>query len=249
MNITVLAIPWVVSASDLRRWSRKLSQYGLLLSLMLIPILWHIRTTLPDEQLQGLWVQYLYSHVPCAFTALGLYTVMTGLSLSYCLWPIKFTYLFIESCILPTLFCSLCTLISGSLWGAQTWGTYWVWDARLTSFLVLSAFLGLLHLCTRVPRSGSKSFRKMMCILIVIGFFDVILTHFAVLWFKTLHQGPALFRRGGSSIDPVFAWPLIGHILHIFLLTFSLAMGHFSTKLSVRPPTLKTATLGSIYAT
>jgi len=193
-----------------------------------LPYLWEIRSNLPLEEVQGISVQYLYFHVPCAITTLSLYTILCVFSFFTIVWNIKIAYDGICSILPPCFLSSLATLLSGSLWGKETWGTFWVWDARLTSFLVLSLFLGFLLIATHMRERTSKSFRQLIGIIILIGFFDVILTHFAVEWFQTLHQGRSLWTSSGNKIAPVFAYPLYLHTLHTLLWATGLTAAHFS---------------------
>lgn len=221
-------LPWNWSRLDFYSYSRMMSLIGLFLSLLSLPILWSIQSHIPDEILQGSSVRYLYVHVPCAFTALGLYFAISCASLFYLLWPIKYGYFFIVSFIPPILLCCFLTLLSGSLWGYETWGCYWIWDARLTSFLVLFLFLVIMLIGSYSRKSHLLAFRRAFCLLIILGFFDVLLTHYAVLWFKTLHQGPGLLQWGKpSTVAPVYAIALWYHIAHMVLLNISLGLGHF----------------------
>ncbi len=106
------------------------------------------------------------------------------------------------------------------------WGTYWVWDARLTSVLVLFLlYLGLLALWQAIEEPGRAG--RAAAILALVGFINVPIIHFSVTWWNTLHQGPSVFRMGGSTIDPSLLWPLlvmaIGFTL-LFVLLHLLAM-------------------------
>ncbi len=229
--ITLFSLPGLFSKNDYLTWSHRMATGGIGLCLLAIPFLWKMRTALPLEELQGDSVQYLYIHVPWAFTALFLYGIAASLAAFYLLWPIKYVYFLMESCLWPIWLCSAGALFSGAIWGALTWGTYWVWDARLTSFLVLSVYVGLLLLWSHTQPRHLKAFRKTFCVLVCVGLLDVILTHFSVIWFQTLHQGPGLLRSQGSSLDPVFARPLWAHLLHMGIWNLSLVAGFFYQRL------------------
>lgn len=221
------------SLAVIKAWSERLGIFLILSCLLSLPWLTQMRVHLPDEALQGHSVQYLYFHVPCAFVTLGLYSMMCGLSFLVLLWNIKLCYDAICSLLFPCFLTSVCTLLSGALWGKETWGTFWVWDARLTSFLVLSLFLLFLLLATSsVQKTPSKSYRKTICLLILVGFLDVMLTHFAVEWFHTLHQGRSLFSTRGNQIDHVFAVPLYYYTLHTFLWAMGFVLSDFSIRMS-----------------
>jgi len=98
-------------------------------------------------------------------------------------------------------------LITGSLWGKPTWGTYWVWDARLTSFLLLLfLYLGYMALWNAIEDEVRAA--RAAAVLAIVGAVNLPIIVFSVEWWNTLHQGESIFRRGGPSIAPIFLWPL-----------------------------------------
>jgi heme exporter protein C len=133
---------------------------------------------------------------------------------------------------LGALFTAL-ALITGSLWGKPMWGAYWVWDARLTSFLILFfLYLGYIALWNAIEdevRAGRAA-----AILALVGVVDVIIVKFSVDWWNTLHQGESIFRAGGPTIAAVFLWPLGLMALGYTLLFFTLWMLRVRTEILER---------------
>jgi heme exporter protein C len=104
-------------------------------------------------------------------------------------------------------YCGLC-LVTGSLWGEPTWGTWWVWDARLTSMLVLFlTYLGYLALWASIEDEARAA--RLAAILCLAGLINIPIVRYSVEWWSTLHQGPSLLRKGGSAIDPSMLQPLL----------------------------------------
>jgi heme exporter protein C len=116
-----------------------------------------------------------------------------------------------EAAPLGALFTAL-ALITGSLWGKPMWGTYWVWDARLTSFLILLfLYLGYIALWNAIEDETRAA--RAAAILALVGAVDVVIVKFSVDWWSTLHQGESIFREGGPTISAVFLWPLFAMML------------------------------------
>src|SRR5215472_8052740 len=171
---------------------------GLYLALLVAP---------PDYQ-QGEAVRIMYVHVPAAWMASFVYASMALASAVALIWRHPVADIAArESAPLGAGFTLLC-LVSGSLWGEPMWGTWWVWDARLTSVLVLFfLYLGYIALVnafdepTRGARAGA--------ILALVGAVNLPIIKFSVDWWNTLHQPASVFRIGGPTIDPAMLWPLL----------------------------------------
>jgi len=135
------------------------------------------------------------------------YGLMAGASLVGLVWRHPLADVAAKTAApLGALFTAL-ALITGSLWGKPMWGAWWVWDARLTSFLILFfLYLGYIALWNAIEdevRAGRAA-----AILALVGAVDVVIIKFSVEWWNTLHQGESIFRAGGPLIAPVFLWPL-----------------------------------------
>jgi heme exporter protein C len=161
----------------------------------------------PDYQ-QGDTVRIMYVHVPSAWLALMIYSVMAAASAVGLIWRHPVAELTAQAAApVGCIFTALC-LVTGSLWGQPEWGTWWVWDARLTSVLVLFfLYLGYIALVnafddpTRGARAGA--------ILALVGFVNVPIIKFSVDWWNTLHQPASVFRAGGPTIAASMLLPLL----------------------------------------
>lgn len=161
----------------------------------------------PDYQ-QGNDYRIIFVHVPSAWMSLFIYAVM-GLSAFIALvWRIKLAEVVaMESAPIGAAF-TLITLVTGSLWGVRMWGTWWTWDARLTSELVLLfLYLGVIGLYHAFEdrRQGARA----AAFLALIGIINVPIVHFSVNWWNTLHQGSTVRLLGPSSMSGSMIWPLL----------------------------------------
>ena len=161
----------------------------------------------PPDYLQGESVRIMYIHVPSAYMSMMIYALMAAMGFVGLVWHVRIAeILAISSAPIGAMFTAL-ALISGSLWGRPTWGTYWVWDARLTSELVLLfLYLGVIGLYSAYdePRKAARA----AALLALVGLVNLPIIHYSVTWWNTLHQPPSL-TSGGSSIDPSMLWPLL----------------------------------------
>jgi heme exporter protein C len=161
----------------------------------------------PDFQ-QGETVRIMYVHVPAAWLALLIYTVMALASAVALVWRHPVAELTAKAMApIGATFTAVC-LITGSLWGQPMWGTWWVWDARLTSVLVLLfLYLGYIALVNAFddPVRGARA----GAVLALVGFVNVPIIKFSVDWWNTLHQPASVARLGGPTIDPHMLVPLL----------------------------------------
>lgn len=161
----------------------------------------------PADYLQGESVRILYIHVPSAWMSLAIWAFMALAAIAALVWRTKVAEtLAIAAAPVGASFTAI-TLLTGALWGRPTWGTYWVWDARLTSELILLfLYLGVigLHRAIEDPRRAARA----ASILILVGLLNLPIIRYSVEWWSTLHQ-PASVRLTGSSIHPEMLWPLL----------------------------------------
>jgi heme exporter protein C len=168
--------------------------------------------TAPPDYQQGDTVRIMFIHVPAATMAMAVYGLMAlasliGLVNRHPLADVAAR----EAAPLGALFTAL-ALITGSLWGKPMWGTYWVWDARLTSFLILLfLYLGYIALWNAIEDETRAA--RAAAVLALVGAVDVVIVKFSVDWWSTLHQGESIFRMGGPLIAQVFLWPLFAMML------------------------------------
>ena len=170
----------------------------------------------PPDFIQGDSVRIMYVHVPSAWIGLLCFSVITLLSILNFIFKIKNFYL-INKSIAPIglLFTSLAT-ITGSLWGQPTWGTWWAWDARLTSMLVLMFFYILYILCFKFIKTDEATI-KWSSIVAIIGSINLPIIKYSVDWWNTLHQPASIKLTGSSSIHSSMLMPLLVMLL-VFLL-------------------------------
>lgn len=162
----------------------------------------------PSDYQQGEMVRIMYVHVPSAWMALGIYSFMAICSLVNLIWQIRLPYLLSVAAAPIGAAFSLITLVTGSLWGKPIWGAWWVWDARLTSMLVLF----LLYLSyIAVVNSGDNLQRaeKPACVIALIGFINVPIVKFSVDIWYSLHQPASVLRLGSPTIHSSMLLPLL----------------------------------------
>lgn len=161
----------------------------------------------PADYQQGETVRIMYVHVPAAWWSLGIYAIMAGASFVGLVWRHALADIAARAAApIGATFAAIC-LITGSIWGAPTWGTWWEWDGRLTSMLVLFIiYLGYIALWSAIEDDEKAA--RLAAILCLVGAINIPIVHFSVQWWSTLHQGASVFRPGGSSIDPSMLGPL-----------------------------------------
>jgi heme exporter protein C len=162
----------------------------------------------PDDYQQGATVKIMYLHVPSAWLGMLCWGVMTVAALGTLVWRHPLADVAAKAAApIGAAFTLLC-LVTGSLWGRPEWGTFWVWDARLTSELVLFLlYLGVIALW-RTVEDPTRAARA-AAILTLVGALDLPIIKFSVDWWNTLHQGSSVFRLGGSTIYPTILTPLL----------------------------------------
>ena len=192
MALTDRVQPWLGAAAAV------LLGVGLFAAFFLVP---------PDYQ-QGETVRIMYIHVPAAWLGMLAYIVMTSASLGVLVWRHPLADAAQKTAApLGAVFTFVC-LVTGSLWGKPMWGTYWVWDARLTSYLVLFLlYLGIIAI--RQTMDDTPRGARVAAIMTLVGLIDIPIIKFSVDWWNTLHQPASVFRAGGSTISGSMLWPLL----------------------------------------
>jgi heme exporter protein C len=186
-----LAIPWLTGATAL------LFAFALYRAMLA-----------PDDYQQGAAVKIMFLHVPSAWLGMLCWALMTIAALGTLVWRHPLADVAAKAAApLGAAFTLLC-LVTGSLWGRPEWGTYWVWDARLTSELMLFLlYLGVIALWRTVEDTSRAA--RAVAILTIVGAIDLPIIKFSVDWWNTLHQGASVFRIGGSTIHPAILVPLL----------------------------------------
>ena len=162
----------------------------------------------PDDYQQGATVKIMFLHVPSAWLGMFGWALMSVAALGTLVWRHPLADVSGKAAApIGAAFTFIC-LVTGSLWGRPTWGTYWVWDARLTSMLVLLLlYLGVLALYWTAEEPGRGA--RAAAILSLVGAVNLPIIKFSVDWWNTLHQPASVFRIGGSTIDPSLLTPLL----------------------------------------
>src|ERR1700730_5488294 len=175
----------------------------------------------PDDYQQGATVKIMFIHVPAAWLSMMGWGVMSMAALGTLVWRHPLADVAAKTAApIGAAFTLLC-LVTGSLWGGPMWGTYWVWDARLTSELVLFLmYLGVIALWRTIDDPGRAA--RAAAGLTLVGALDLPIIKFSVDWWNTLHQPASVFRVGGSTIDPSLLAPLFIMALAFTLLFFTL---------------------------
>jgi heme exporter protein C len=162
----------------------------------------------PDDYQQGATVKIMFLHVPAAWLGMMGWGLMSAAALGTLVWRHPLADVAGKAAApIGAAFTFIC-LVTGSLWGRPTWGTYWVWDARLTSVLVLFLlYLGVLALYWTAEDPGRGS--RAAAVLTLVGAVNLPIIKFSVDWWNTLHQPASVMKLGGSTLDPSMLWPLL----------------------------------------
>jgi heme exporter protein C len=191
MGLTDRVLPWLAAVTA------ALFAVGLYLSF-----------AAPPDYQQGETVRIMFIHVPAAWLAMMCYSVIAISSIGSLLWRHPLADVSAKAAAPIGAAFTLLALVTGSLWGKPMWGTYWVWDARLTSVLVLFfLYLGLIALWDAIEDSSRAG--RAAAILALVGFVNVPIIKFSVDWWNTLHQPASVMRLGGSTIHPSLLIPLL----------------------------------------
>ena len=168
----------------------------------------YLAFTAPPDYQQGETARIMFIHVPAAWLAMACYTVIAIASAGSLIWRHPLADVAAKTAAPLGAAFTLLALITGSLWGKPMWGTYWVWDARLTSMLVLFfLYLGLIALWDAIEDPSRAG--RATAILALVGFINVPIIKFSVDWWNTLHQPASVFRMGGPTIDASMLTPLL----------------------------------------
>jgi len=162
----------------------------------------------PNDYQQSNAVRIMYIHVPAAWMSLIIYTLMATFNISGFVWKNPFFYLIARSIAPVGAAFTLITLITGAIWGKPIWGAWWVWDARLTSVLILF-FLYLGYIILLDSFDDRQKGEKIAAIISIVGFINVPLIKFSVEYWNSLHQPASILRSGGSAIHSSMLQPLL----------------------------------------
>ena len=210
-RITNFLLPWLM---------------GLSITLTIIGIYFALFDS-PEDLVQGSAVRIMYVHVPSAWLSIFSYLLLSICSFFFIVWRHPLADILSRSIAPVGALFSLLTLLTGSIWGRPMWGTWWVWDARLTSMLILFIFfLGYIALSNAFEKNERGS--RPAALLAIVGSINLPIVKFSVDWWNTLHQPASIIRTGGISIDQSMLVPLIIMTLafHIFFILIIILRAH-----------------------
>ena len=161
----------------------------------------------PEDYKQSDSVRIMYVHVPSAWTSLGIFSVISILSFGILIFKNK-NYSLITKSLAPSGFVfNIIALVTGSIWGKPTWGTWWAWDARITSMLLLALFYLMFIITWRITENNDKAI-KISSIIAILGLINVPIIKFSVDWWNTLHQPASVNLLSDTTIHPTMLIPL-----------------------------------------
>lgn len=225
---------FLANPARFRRFAQKvLPALSVVTALMLaIGLGWALLVAPPDYQ-QGETVRIMFVHVPSAWLAMGGYVMLAALGASLLVWRHPLAALMARAAApVGATFAAVC-LLTGSLWGRPMWGTYWVWDARLTSMLLLF-FLFLGHMALSHAYDNAERGDRAAAILALVGVINVPVIKFSVDWWNTLHQPASVMKLGGPAIHPTILAPLMVMAVALLLLFVTLVLLRTDTEIDRR---------------
>jgi len=188
-------LPWFIAAFVL------CFGYGLIAGLFFAPA---------DYQ-QGDGFRIIYVHVPSAFAAMAIYSVMAVSAVLTLVFRIKIAAICMSCSAQIGAWFTFLALVTGSIWGKPMWGTWWIWDARLTSVLILLfLYLGFIALQSVITDQQNRD--RAGAIVAIVGVINLPIIHYSVIWWNTLHQGPTISQFATPSIAPSMLYPLLAMI-------------------------------------
>ena len=202
---------------------------GISITLLSIGIIWGLGFA-PADSYQGNSARIMYIHVPNAILAMAGYYVMAISGAIALVWRMKLSFMVMRSAAYIGAVMTFTALITGALWGKPTWGTYWEWDARMTSTLILFLlYLGVIAL--QHAYSNQDTADKTSAILALVGSVNIPIIYLSVKYWNTLHQGASIKIVGESSIHASMAYPLIVMIFAYYFTFAWLLLSHTRTEI------------------
>ena len=214
--------------------TRRLVPFACALAILLGLVgLWQALIASPPDFDQGHTVRIMYVHVPAAWMAMAIYAAMAGSSLMALIWQRPLAFLVPKALAPIGVGMTVICLVTGSLWGAPTWGTWWAWDARLTSVLILLfLYLGYIALVHAFDEPGRGL--RAGAILAIVGAINLPVIKFSVEWWNTLHQPASVSRVGVPAIDPAMLLPLLVMAAAYLALVVALALLRMAAEIAER---------------
>ena len=184
----------------------------------------------PVDYKQSHSVRIMYVHVPAAWISLGIFSAITFLSIVGYIFKIRNFFLIAKSLAPSGLVFNIIALVTGSLWGKPTWGTWWAWDARITSMLILALFYIMYLVAWRIFEDNDKAF-KVTSIITILGIINVPIIKYSVDWWNTLHQPASINILSKSSIHISMLFPLMTMTAAFALFSLLIFLMKYNTEL------------------
>ena len=221
----------LINPSRIFYWIEKLINFiNSIFFILLIIALTFALILSPPDYLQGDSVRIMYVHVPSAWVGLASFTVIALLSILSFIFKIKNLNLITKSIAPIGLLFTCLAIITGSLWGQPTWGTWWAWDARITSMVILSIFYILFILAHKLIKPEDKA-NKVSNIIAIIGLVNIPVIKYSVDWWNTLHQPASIKLDGASSIHSSMLLPLMLMLLVLLLYSALILLMKYKTEI------------------
>jgi heme exporter protein C len=184
----------------------------------------------PEDYKQSHSVRIMYVHVPAAWISLGIFSAITFLSIVGYIFKIRNFFLIAKSLAPSGLVFNIIALVTGSIWGKPTWGTWWAWDARITSMLILALFYIMYLVAWRIFEDSDKAF-KVTSIITILGIINVPIIKYSVDWWNTLHQPASINILSKSSIHISMLFPLMTMTAAFALFSLLIFLMKYNTEL------------------
>ena len=184
----------------------------------------------PEDYKQSHSVRIMYVHVPAAWISLGIFSAITFLSIIGYIFKIRNFFLIAKSLAPSGLVFNIIALVTGSIWGKPTWGTWWAWDARITSMLILALFYLMYLVAWRIFEDNDKVF-KVTSIITILGIINVPIIKYSVDWWNTLHQPASINILSKSSIHISMLFPLLTMTAAFALFSLLIFLMKYNTEL------------------
>ena len=184
----------------------------------------------PEDYKQSHSVRIMYVHVPAAWISLGIFSAITFLSIVGYIFKIRNFFLIAKSLAPSGLVFNIIALVTGSIWGKPTWGTWWAWDARITSMLILALFYIMYLVAWRIFEDNDQAF-KVTSIITILGIINVPIIKYSVDWWNTLHQPASINILSKSSIHISMLFPLMTMTAAFALFSLLIFLMKYNTEL------------------
>ena len=221
----------LINPSKIFNWIEKLISFinSIFFILLIIALMFALLLSPPDY-LQGDSVRIMYVHVPSAWIGLASFTSIALLSMISFIFKIKNLNLITKSIAPIGLLFTCLAIVTGSLWGKPTWGTWWAWDARITSMMLLSIFYILFILSHKLIEQEEKAI-KISNIIAIIGLINIPIVKYSVDWWNTLHQPSSIKLDGTSTIHSSMLLPLMLMLLVLLLYCALILLMKYKTEI------------------